>query len=309
MPSSPLAIGIDFGGTSVKFGVCAGAQIIASAGPIDTTAYRDGTADALIVAITDRVTELKSAHPQVSTVGAGIPGLVDFQRGHIFEITNVPGWKDVPFRDLLSEKTGLPATVDNDANCMAYAEWHHGAGRGYKDLIAVTLGTGVGGGLIIGGQLHRGAQFCAGEIGHTTIDHTKTHPGGIIEKFVGNRRIATRAKELYAAAGIEKSEAECTPQSLAEADDEISRRVWQDTADWLGIALGNAIWLLNPEAIIIGGGIAKAGQVLFDPLHKKLQQVLSPVLAENIHLIPARFGNEAGIIGAAAQSVAGASRQ
>jgi len=302
--SSPLAIGIDFGGTSVKFGVCEGARIVSSAEPIDTTAYYGRPPEVLIDAIAERVDGLRTEN--VVAVGAGIPGLVDFERGHIFEITNVPGWVEVPFRDLLGERIGMPVSVDNDANCMAYAEWRHGAGKGYSDLIAITLGTGVGGGLVIGRQLHRGAQFCAGEIGHTSIDYQSPagdgRMPGIIEKFVGNREIAAHANRLYAGAGIEKDIADCTPKALAGAGDVLATQVWQDIANWLGVALANAIYLLNPQAIIIGGGIAKAGPVLFEPLREKLNQLLTPVLAENLQLLPAKFGNEAGIIGAAAQA-------
>lgn len=301
-----LAIGIDFGGTTVKFGVCAGAQVVATAEPIDTTSYYGRPPEALIDAIAGRIETLKTE--AVVAVGVGIPGLVDFERGHIFEITNVPGWQEVPFRDLLSKRVGLPVSVDNDANCMAFAEWQHGAGIGYSDLLAITLGTGVGGGLIIGGRLHRGAQFCAGEIGHTSIDYLAPASGGrmpgIIEKFVGNREIADHAKQLYAAAGIEREVADCTPKALAVAEDEIATRVWKDVAGWLGIALGNAVYLLNPQAIVIGGGIAKAGPLLFEPLRKMLDQILSPVLAQNIQILPAAFGNDAGIIGAAAQALA-----
>ncbi|MGI9239998.1 MAG: ROK family protein [Verrucomicrobiales bacterium] len=301
-----LAIGIDFGGTTVKFGLCSGAQIVSSAEPIDTTAYYGRPPEALIDAIAGRVDDLKT--DGVVAVGAGIPGLVDFERGHIYEITNVPGWVEIPFRDLLSERIDLPVSIDNDANCMAFAEWQHGAGQGYSDLLAITLGTGVGGGLIINGRLHRGAQFCAGEIGHTSIDYQRhsadSRMPGIIEKFVGNREIADHAKKLYADAGIEKPASACTPKALAAADDEVALQVWQDVGGWLGIALANAIWLFNPQAIVIGGGVSRAGELLFEPLHGKLQQVLSPVLAENIRLVPAAFGNEAGIIGSAAQALA-----
>ena len=307
MSQRELAIGIDFGGTSVKFGVCDGAEIIATAEPIDTLAYYDRGPDALIEAITAHVNALQQSHPQVCAVGAGVPGLVDFERGHIFEITNVPGWVEIPFRDRLTAATGLPATVDNDANCMAFAESRLGAGQGYSNLIAITLGTGVGGGLIIGGQLHRGAQFCAGEIGETSIDYNRPLDDrgmpGVIEKFVGNREIASHARNLYEAAGIRKTETECTPKALAEAGDEIASQVWHDVANWLGVALGNVVWLLNPEAIVIGGGVANAGAVLFDPLRRRLDEVLSPVLAKNIQLIPARFGSEAGIVGAAYQAI------
>ena len=299
------AIGVDFGGTSIKFGVCLGEEVVGEGRPIDTTAYYERPREDLIRAITDRIAEIRQDHPEVASIGAGIPGLVDFQRGHIFEITNVPDWVEVPFRDILTRETGLPVTVDNDANCMAYAEWHHGAGRGFDDLLAITLGTGVGGGLVIGGQLHRGAQFCAGELGHTTIDHRREPRTGIIEQFVGNRQIAQHAQRLYADAGIDKSTEDCSPKNLANANDEIASQVWADFANWLAIALSNAVWLLNPEAIVIGGGVSRAGPVLFDPLKTSLAMYLSPVLAENIQLIPAKFGNEAGIIGAAAQSVTG----
>ena len=301
-----LAIGIDFGGTTIKFGVCAGAEIVASAEAIDTTAFYGRPPESLIDAIAARIGSIKS--DRIATVGVGIPGLVDYERGYIFEITNVPGWEEVPFRDLLGERVGLPVSVDNDANCMAFAEWQHGAGMGYSDLLAITLGTGVGGGLIIGSQLHRGAQFCAGEIGHTSIDYN-IPPGdermpGIIEKFVGNREIAAHAKRLYAAAGIKMESTDCTPEALASAGDEIATRVWRDVANWLGVALANAVYLINPQAIIIGGGIAKACSDPLRPLQEKLNQILSPVLAEHLQLLPAQFGNEAGIIGAAAQSVA-----
>ena len=306
MPT-PKAIGIDFGGTSVKFGVCSGAEIIADAEPIDTTAYLDQPREKLIDAITDRIAEIRKEHSDITAIGVGIPGLVDFERGHIFEITNVPGWKEVPFRDLLAEKTGLPVTIDNDANCMAFAEWKHGAGKPYDNLLAITLGTGVGGGLIIGNQLHRGAQFCAGELGQCTIDTNRPGKEGVVEKLVGNKQIAQHAAKLYREAGIEKNPEDCTPKTLATAaenNDKIAARTWQDVAHWLSDAISSAIWLLNPQAIIIGGGVARAGDILFEPLESELKNSLSDVLAKNLKLHPAHFGNEAGIIGAAAQAVA-----
>jgi glucokinase len=305
-----LAIGIDFGGTTVKFGVCAGAEVIASAGPIDTTAFYSRPPDDLITAIGARVNELKLGFPAVRAVGVGVPGLVDFDRGHVHDITNVPGWQDIPLRERLEGETGLPVAVDNDANCMAYAEHHHGAGAGFRHVIAITLGTGVGGGLIIDGKLHRGSQFCAGEAGQISIDYQGAPDifgmPGIVEKFIGNREIATHAAKLYARGGQGMSADRCTPKALATAaaaGDAVANEVWRDFASWLGTALASAIWLLNPDAIIIGGGVADAGPVLFAPLSEKLRSVLPPVLTDHLHLLPAKFGNEAGIIGSAAQAL------
>jgi len=305
-----LAVGIDFGGTTIKFGICDGAKVVANAEPLDTTAYRDSSPEELIDAIAARVLELKEQHPTICAVGCGVPGLVDFELGHIHDLTNVPGWQDIQFRGLLEEKTLLPVVVDNDANCMAYAEWRHGAGAGFNHVVAVTLGTGVGGGLVIDGKLHRGSNFLAGEIGQISIDH-KGAPNpygtpGVLEGFVGNREIAQHASAKYSAAGAEKSADECTPKTLAEAaasGDEIALGVWDDYASWLGTALSSAIWLLDPQVIVIGGGVASAGAVLFDPLKERLDAILSPVLSENLQLRPARFGNEAGIVGSAAQAL------
>jgi glucokinase len=306
--NSPLSVGIDFGGTSVKIGVCQGAEVIELAEPIVTANYEGS--DALISAMAATVAELKEKHPSIAAVGSGVPGLVDFDDGFIHELTNVPGWSNVPFRDLLAQKTGLPAIVDNDANCMAYAEWRYGAGQGMKNIIALTLGTGVGGGLVLNGELYRGTQFGAGEVGQMSMDYKGKagHYGnlGALEVYMGNQQLTEHAILRYAAAGIAKSEADCTPKKIADAaksGDNIARQIWGEAAEWLGTVLASIVWLLNPDGIIIGGGVSKAGDLLFEPLGNKMKGMLSPVLWEKLQLIPARFGNDAGIIGSAAQAL------
>jgi glucokinase len=303
---SPLAIGLDFGGTSVKLGVCRGADLVARSEPIPTQGHT--TVDSLVQAMVERIAALRAEHPEIAAVGAGVPGFVDHREGFIHHLTNVPGWTAVPFRRLLEDRIGLPVSVENDANAMAYAEWKLGAGQGMRDVVCVALGTGVGGGLILNGELFRGSGHGAGEIGQMSID-CRGRAGnygnlGALEKYVGNQQIADHAAAAYAAAGTPVSDpAAVTPERLASAasrGDAVAVAVWEDVAGWLGAALANCVWLLNPDAVIVGGGVARAGEVLFAPLREKMRSLLNPVFWERLRLLPARFGHEAGIIGCAA---------
>lgn len=299
------AIGIDFGGTSIKFGIVKGCEVIATPGSIPTQDY--STRDELIEAICQTISKIKEGHPEVAAIGVGVPGFVNFEKGIIFNLTNVKGWQNVPFRDILSEKTGLPVTIDNDANAMAYAEWKLGSGKGYKDLVCLTLGTGVGGGIIANNQMIRGANFGAGELGQTSIDYRGRmgaygNPGAL-EEYIGNREIATEAIRFYKHDGQEKTIADLTPadlSKLAKMDDETALKVWKWMAEKLACTMMNCCYLLNPSAFVIGGGVAQAGDLIFKPLQKKLNKWVVESQREGLEIIPAKFGNEAGIIGCAA---------
>jgi len=297
--------GIDFGGTSVKIGLCRGPEIIATAERIPTEEH-DGPSS-LLDAIVASLKELEIEHGEIFSIGIGVPGLVEADTGFIHGLTNVPGWDNYPLRRILIEKTGLPVVVENDANAMAYAEWKYGAGQDKNNIVALTLGTGVGGGVIINGKPLRGATGTAGEVGQMSIDfqgkvgNYGTH--GALEKYMGNQEIAEHAIVKYADIGEAKKVKDCSPRRIAEAaqgGDEIARQIWGDVASWLGTALSSIVWVINPEAIIIGGGIAKAGDLLFDPLKQKLASQLSTVTWNGTDVLPAHFGNEAGIIGSAA---------
>ena len=189
---------------------------------------------------------------------------------------------------------------------MAYAEWKLGAGKGKRHLVCLTLGTGVGSGLIVNGELLRGSTCSAGELGQTSIDYRGRlgHYGnrGSLEDYVGNREIAADARTLYASHGIDKAIVDCNPISLeraALAGDEVAEQVWRDLAVKLSCALMNCCYLLNPEAIIIGGGVAKARTLLFQPLQEIMKTQLAAPLVEYLEILPAQFGTEAGILGAA----------
>lgn len=303
--SSITSVGIDFGGTSVKLGVCRDGELLTTDAPIPTADF-PGPA-ALIGEMARRVAKLQETYPDIAAIGVGVPGLVDFDNGFVHVLTNVPGWKHVPLKAILGEKTGLPVVVENDANAMAYAEYRYGAGRGLNNVVALTMGTGIGGGLILNGQLYRGSGCAAGEIGQMSIDSDGRagHYGnlGALEKYTGNREIAEHAVQRYSEANIQKTLEECTPKMIAEAaqaGDDIARQIWDEIADWLGTALSSIAWLLNPDAFVIGGGVAQAGELIFDPLKRKVQSMLSTVVWERLQIVPARFSNESGIIGNAA---------
>ena len=299
------SVGIDFGGTSVKLGVCRAGELLCTDEPIPTADFHGP--HALINEMAARVANLRVTFPDIAAIGVGVPGLVDFDRGFVHVLTNVPGWTHVPLKTLLSDKSGLPVVVENDANAMAWAEFRYGAARGLRNVVALTLGTGIGGGLILNGQMYRGSQDSAGEIGQMSIDFDGVpgHYGnlGALEKYTGNLQIAQHAVEAYAQIGVHKDLSDCTPKAIAEAaaaGDEIARGVWGEIADWLGTALSSIAWLLNPDAFVIGGGVAQAGDLIFDPLKRKVQSMVSTVVWEHLQIVPARFSNEAGIIGNAA---------
>ena len=300
-----MAVGIDFGGTSVKYGVVRGPEILHTGDPIITSDFKGPKA--LIAEMTRRVHQLRGEFPGIEAVGIGVPGFVDVQRGVVHELTNVPGWKEVPVRNMLTESTGLPCFAENDANAMCFAEFVHGAGQGARNLIAITLGTGVGGGLVLDGRLYRGSSFGAGEVGQMSIDWRGkefVHGNvGALESYTGIGPLTKRATTLYKKAKIKKTEDELSPRGLAAAvkqKDPVAMQVWDEFTSQLATGLVNAVWLLNPDRIVIGGGIAKAGKLIFDPLWKKMKKQLADSFIRQLKVVPAHFGNDAGIIGSAA---------
>ena len=305
MNSPRTAIGIDFGGTSIKSAVVEGPRILLHGPPIDTQQH--SSADSLIDAIAQHVATLRTVHPAVAAIGVGLPGFVDSVNGIVHSLTNVAGWTEVPLRHILTQRTGLPAIIENDANAMAYGEWKYGAAIGAKHAVCITLGTGVGGGLILDGKLHRGATLAAGEIGHMSIDYRgiKGPYGnfGGLEEYVGNVQIAERAMKLYAQAGITRTMEQCTPLALdqaARSGDAIANSLWDTLGTEIGAALASVVWIINPDTIVIGGGVAKAGDLLFTPIRREIKARTIPVFNAHLRVLPATLGNEAGIIGNAA---------
>lgn len=302
--SMSKAIAVDFGGTGIKIGVTCGRQLLDKAAPLPTQQFE--SPEAIIAAMCATIRELRERHPDVVAVGLGMPGWVHFEAGVLYQLTNVPVWNhEVPVREVMQQALGLPVVLDNDANCMAYAEWKLGAGRGMQNIVCLTLGTGIGGGIIIHDRMLRGSCVSAAELGQTSICYNgKVGPfgnRGAVEEYIGNNEMAADAAARYAAAGITRSVEECTPyqlELLARAGDAIAGQVYLDFAEKLGCLVMNMMYTLAPDAFIIGGGVAKAGDLLFSPLDRCLKQQLFPVHYANLRILPAHFGADAGIIGA-----------
>ncbi|MEK0446330.1 MAG: hypothetical protein RLZZ399_1651 [Verrucomicrobiota bacterium] len=298
------AIGIDFGGTSIKSALVRGSQIVARGPLIDP----QGVSSKETLLVLERVIRgLCADLGELVPVGIGLPGLVDSTQGVVHGLSNVPGWEDVPVQEILESRLGVPVVLENDANAMAYGEWRYGAARNARHVLCMTLGTGVGGGLILDGQLFRGAQLAAGEIGHASIDYRgRQGPFGSLgglEEYVGNGQITQRAHWAYAEAGIELPANPCTPEALSRAAHKgcpVALALWNAIGTEIGAAIASAVWLLNPDAIVIGGGISRAGDVLFGPVRESVRSRTSPLLHEHLRIVPAALGNDAGAIGCAA---------
>jgi glucokinase len=207
----------------------------------------------------------------------------------------------------LSSKLGLPVRVDNDVNAMALGECRHGAGRGVRHAVFLTLGTGVGGALILDGKLYRGAHGMAGEIGHVSIDADgeKTATGvGVLEQSIGNGPIVRYTQTLLRK-GVRSRLSKLADLSVkdiaiaAKAGDALARKVFDHISICLASALAGVAYTLQPECFIIGGGVAQSGSVLFGPLRKHLAERLHPLFFRKISLVPARLGPDAGLIGCA----------
>ena len=298
------SIGVDFGGTTIKLGICQADSILFKPEPIHTHSHT--SAETLLEELCGTIEKLRHSYPEIAAIGVGVPGFVNYAHGLVHKLTNVRGWENIPLQALLENHTGLTVAVDNDANCATYAEWKFGAGRGSRHLLAITLGTGVGGGLILDGKLHRGASSGAGEVGQMSVyweGRTGVYQNrGCLEQYIGHRQITQHAIELYKAAGVTKEREECDPARLARAahaGDPIALETWEHVARILACELCNICWLVSPDTIVIGGGIAGAGDCLFGPLSRHMQSQLHPIFWNSLRLVSARFGNEAGIIGAA----------
>jgi glucokinase len=302
--SSATAIGFDFGATTIKTGVVRDGSILEKGKVIET--LQDGNTDGLIHEMIDEIQALKSRHPETKAVGFGVPGIINPITGVVINLTNVKGWKQIPLRSIVQEKTGLTANLENDAKAMAYAEWRHGAGAQVPNVVCVTLGTAVGGALILNGKLYRGATFVAGEIGQMSIDYNGVDfvygNKGALEAYVGHYKIAERAKEIYLAAGKEIGDEQADAKNLsaaADGGDTLAEAVWQDIGLKIGVGLTNVIWLVNPDRIVLGGGVAQAGERLFKYIRDTIKHRCEKTFWEKLEIVPATLGNDAGIIGAA----------
>jgi len=316
MPKNSHYIGIDLGGTNIK-----AALVNTEIGEITATRStptqgREGY-EAVIARMDLLVEEIiRTNHldkNQVGGIGIGIPGVIDIDKGKTIFLTNLPGnWREIPVRDLLSNLTKLPVALINDARAMTLGEWKFGAGRGV-DTACYTIGTGIGGGLVINGRLHLGVDGQAGELGHMTIDVNGPRCGcgnrGCIEAFASGPAIAAMGMKAVVQgqntniAELAKGDLNSiTPELICDAarmGDAVAKEIYEFAGTMIGAGIANIVIAVNPRRVVIGGGVAAAGDLLLDPMRRALRERLFLTDAEQVEVVPAQLGNNAGLIGAA----------
>ncbi len=306
-------IGIDVGGTNVKIALVndSGKIIYSNSVPTRAEMGYEYTVNNIKQAIYDLLKETKLEAKEIEGIGFGFPGQVDYKSGVVRLAPNIPGWVDVPIAKMIEDEFHIPTRVDNDVRCAALGELKYGAGKGCENLICITVGTGIGSGLIVNGKLVRGASNAAGEIGHIKL---QIHDGpicgcgdtGCMEAFASGPAIVAMAEEYILGGKSTKyremaNGGDITPFIVAEAakaGDPVARRIFSRIGEYIGIGMASVVNLLNPEKIIIGGGVADAGDILLDPLKDTLKKRAMKIAGETVEVVPAQLGNTAGVIGA-----------
>jgi glucokinase len=308
-----LYAGIDIGATNVKFGLVAGDGEIKFRG--QTATPNDGIPEKLFEAVARcgeaLLLEADDAGGRVEYIGVGSPGSIDVVSGVIQgTCPNIPGWVGFPLRDRLAERLNLPVQVDNDANCAALAEFRFGAGQGFRHIICLTIGTGIGGGLIINGRLHRGADWSAGEVGHMIVTGEPAGPQGVyLESLVSSRALVARVREKL---GDDSSPAfkslvgddpgRLTVRKIFTAvkrNDRLATDIITAMARTFGTYLASLVNVFNPELIVLGGGVVEGGNLFVDMVRETVLSAALPSAKAHLGVVPAQLGNAAGFIGAA----------
>jgi len=303
---------LDIGGTKLAVGlVTRSGQVLArQRQETDRSAAPSEIMDALESMARD---VRQDAPGPLDAIGISYGGPVDYYSGVTVTCHHLDGWEGIPLRDEIERRLAAPAFMDNDANAAALAEAMFGAGKGHDYLLYLTVSSGIGGGIIAGGRVYRGATGMAGEIGHMTV-----LPGGplctcgrcgCLEALASGWSIARRAREAIAAGETESRLARMeaheplTAQAVAAAaaaGDALASRIMNETAEFLALGIGAAVNLLNPTLVVIGGGVSKAGAVLFDPLRARLSCYTLNANCRAVSVAPAALGDDVGLLGGAA---------
>lgn len=294
-------VGIDFGGTNIKLGLVGYSGTIIDRTHLVTASYirdKGRLIEALVRAISDLQAKRRLSRKDILGIGIGLPGLINPPRGLVNFLPNVPGWKNVPLKNILQKKTQIPTFMDNDVNLVTLGEWTFGAGRGFNNLICMTLGTGVGGGLILNGRLYRGEGFVAGELGHIPLNEKgpvcPCGGQGCFERYVGNRTLLAKARKIFKNKNIRLQDI----FRLANRGDKKALWFWEETAVHIGNALVGVVNLLNPRLIIIGGGVANNYKFLRKTIQRIIKKRSMKVQGQMVKIARAQLGDDAGILGA-----------
>ena len=322
--SNKYVVGVDVGGTKLAVGampadgsreIAVRSELTLAAEGADAVVARIGRIINEVIAAT--MAETGASRDAFLGVGIGSPGPLDRVKGLVITTPNL-GWTNFPLRDRVSAAVDLPATLDNDANCATLGEWWVGAAKGARHVVGMTIGTGIGGGLILNGELYHGASDVAGEIGHTTIDSTgrrcKCGNYGCLEAYASGPATAERAREalaggepssLIALSGGDPSN--ITAQMVyaaSKAGDALAYQVVQETARFIGTAIANLLNIFNPEVVVLAGGVVQAGDQLFAPLRAEVRRRAFKPAVDACRIVPGALGGSAGVVGAVATFLA-----
>jgi glucokinase len=317
-PRSKYLVGVDLGGTNIVAGALAedGSDVLAlRSEPTRPDQGADAVVDRIVrmidTVIAETIAQTGAKRDDMIGVGVGAPGPLDRERGIVVTTPNL-GWTNFPLRDVISERSRLPVRIDNDANCATLGEWWLGAARGAENVIGMTIGTGIGGGVIIGGRLYHGASDVAGEIGHATIDITgrrcKCGNYGCLEAYASGPSIADRAREaissddclmLKMAGGDASRITAATVYEAAKRGDDVALDVVRETSRFLGAGVANLLNIFNPDVVVICGGVTQAGDTLFAPLRREVRKRAFKPAVDACRILPGVLA-AAGVVGAVA---------
>lgn len=307
-----LVIGIDLGGTKVAAGIAdvEGNILQSVEQPTDTDSAEQSVGQLLRIA--RDLCEKYASRGQLAGIGIGVPGITESETGLVVWAPNLPGWRNIPLGERFRSEFGVPTLVENDVDAAVLGEWWKGAGRGAKNVVLIAVGTGIGGGVIIDGRLYKGSGGVAGAvgwfvIGEDRLDSAEYKDIGCAESLAAGPGIAKRAQEAARAnpttamlALTQGRVEDITSETVFEAaksGDQAALEVIKDTARHLGIVVANVISLLNPEIIIIGGGVAEGGDILLKPLAEIAKKHAQPASAASVRIVQAALGNKAGLMG------------
>jgi glucokinase len=310
--SQPIYVGVDLGGTTIKVGLCdeQGRLIRTFEGPTEAEGGPETVLDNIERYVRQLVADASYAWEQVRGIGAGIPGFLDIANGIVVTSGNLK-WTNVPVKEILERKLGKTVHINNDANVAALGEVWSGAGAGYDYVVCLTLGTGVGGGIIINGKIYEGYIGMAGELGHIQVvpDLEGVQCGcgqmGCLETVssaTGIIRMATDAVERGERTALASVEGGLTAKDVFDAaklGDEVALRIIRRAAHYLGKAMGTIAVVLNPQRFILGGGVSRGGDLLFDGVRESFRKYTPEASSRGVDIVPALLGNDAGMVGAA----------
>jgi glucokinase len=312
-----LHLALDFGGTKLGAGL-----VDTDAGSVlehqrdETRAGTDArqSVDQILVMGRSLLAAARAAGHPPAGVGISFGGPVTADHRRVVTSHHVPGWDDFPLVDVVANALALPVALDNDANLQTLGEWRYGAGRGVSDFVFVNVGTGIGGGIILGGRLHRGRHGLAGEVGHTVVDPSgplcTCGKHGCVESLASGPFVAAAARAALAqGAGpstlANKPIATITGRDVyaaAAAGDALATRIVGQAAHYLGIGIANVCALVDPELVAVGGGVARSGETFFGPLVRSVQAHAAPLAANMVRVVPGLLGEDSNLLGAAALS-------